>query len=244
MVETGLLTKKGTVRKRKPKTKIDYFTQDTQNAILEYRASKSQDERNKLYNTQIHYGFYKLAENIIHTFEFYHTDVENIEDLKYEVISFMLQKLHLYDPEKGKAYSYFGTIAKRYLITYCQRNYNKQVEKKSLENVDNDKGTINILITDPNEGEIDRSDVVQELIDFLEAQIFNIFEREDELKAADALLEILKRSDKLDISNKKVLYAYMKEITDVKSATITNVISKVKLVYKAILNRRIENDDY
>jgi hypothetical protein len=244
MVETELLTKKGTVRKRKPKKKVDYFTQDTQDAILAYRISKSQDERNQLYNSRIHHGLYKLAENIIHTFEFYHTDVENIEDLKYEVISFMLQKLHLYDPTKGKAYSYFGTIAKRYLITYCQRNYNKQVEKKALENVDNDKGTINILITNPEELVIDRSEIIAELVDFLEGQIFNIFEKEDELKAADALLEILKRAEKIDISNKKVLYAYIKEITDVKSATITNVIGKVKKIYQAILNRKIENDDY
>jgi len=69
----------------------------------------------------------------------------------------MLQKLHLYDTTKGKAYSYFGTIAKRYLIAYCQRNYNRVVEKKSIENVDNDERTIDMLIMNPNSsGELEK----------------------------------------------------------------------------------------
>jgi hypothetical protein len=244
MVEEVLLTKKGKPRKRKPKSKIDYFTLDTQEAIIRYRESTSESERNKIYNTQIHYAFYKLAENIIHTFKFYHTEVENLEDLKYEVISFMLQKIHLYNTSKGKAYSYFGTIAKRYLIAYCQRNYDKLVEKKPLDNVDNDERTIDSLVMQPTSDELDRSSVIAELVEYLEKNIIDMFEKEDEIKAADAIIEILKRSDRIDISNKKVLYVYVKEMADVKSTAITSVITKIKAIYKKILNRRIENDDY
>jgi hypothetical protein len=245
MEEQILLTKKGLPRKRKPKSKIDYFTLETQESILKYRECDKISERNRIYNKEIHNAFYKLAENIIHTFKFYHTEVENIEDLKYEVISFMLQKLHLYDTTKGKAYSYFGTIAKRYLIAYCQRNYNKLIEKKSIDNVDNDEKTIDTLIMNPNSsGELEKSDVIQELVEYMESNMFNIFEKEDDIKAADAIIEILKRSDHIDINNKKVLYVYVKEMANVKSTTITNVIGKIKIVYKRILNRKIENDDY
>jgi hypothetical protein len=101
--EEVLLTKKGEVRKRKPKVKNNYFTSETEEAILKYRSTKSLAERNRIYNQDIHYGFYKLVENIIHTFKFYYTEVDNIEDLKYEVISFLLQKLDLYYQSKGKA---------------------------------------------------------------------------------------------------------------------------------------------
>lgn len=238
-----LLTKKGVPRKRKPKTKIDYFTIDTQKAILEYRELSSEDERNKIYNSKIHNAFYKLAENIIHTFKFYHTEVENLEDLKYEVISFMLQKIHLYDTSKGKAYSYFGTITKRYLIAYCQRNYNKLVEKKSIDNVDNDEMTIDTLVTTQDTGVVNRLDVIDELIQYMELNMFNMFEKEDDIKAADAIVEILKRSDSIDISNKKVLYVYVKEMANVKSTSITHVINRMKTIYKGILNRKIENED-
>lgn len=244
MIEEVLLTKKGKPRKRKPKTKIDYFTIETQDAIIRYRESSKESERNRIYNNEIHNAFYKLAENIIHTFKFYHTEVENLEDLKYEVISFMLQKIHLYDTSKGKAYSYFGTIAKRYLIAYCQRNYDKLVEKKPLDNVDNDERTIDSLIMQPESGELDRSAVIVELLEHLEKYMIDMFEKEEEIKAADALIEILKRSNQIDISNKKVLYVYVKEIADVKSTAITAVINKMKEIYIKILNRRIENDDY
>ena len=110
------LTKKGEIRKRKPKEPRIYFTQDTENAIIEYLASDNESERNRIYNERIRYAFYKLSENIIHTFKFYYTDSDTIEELKHEVVTFLLEKLHLYSQGKGKAYSYFGTIAKRYLI--------------------------------------------------------------------------------------------------------------------------------
>ncbi len=61
------LTIKGTPRKRKPKTKNVYFTSETEEAILRYRAAPNQAVANQIYNKEIHYAFYKLAENIIHT---------------------------------------------------------------------------------------------------------------------------------------------------------------------------------
>ena len=104
-------TKKGTIRKRKPKTKKMYFTQDTEDAILEYLNETNPYKRNKIYNERIKYSFHKLTENIIHTFKFYYTEVETISELQHEVTAFLLEKLHLYNQTKGKAYSYFGTIA-------------------------------------------------------------------------------------------------------------------------------------
>lgn len=243
MIKDESLTKKGKVRKRKPKKKVDYFTLDTQNAIIKYKDSSSESERNRLYNSEIHHGFYKLVENIIHTFKFYHTEVENIEDLKYEVISFLLQKIHLYDVSKGKAFSYFGTIAKRYLISYCDKNYKKLVDKKVIGHFDADQTNLTELATYPYEKEPNRLDIIEELIDSVESNIFNMFEREEDIKAADAILTILRNSENLDISNKKALYVYAKEISDVKSSAITNAINLIKVEYKKILNRKIENED-
>ena len=89
------LTKRGKPRKRKPKEPRIYFTQDTEDAIVEYLACIDQAERNRIYNDRIEYGFYKLSENIIHTFKFYYTDTDTIEELKHEIITFLLEKLHL-----------------------------------------------------------------------------------------------------------------------------------------------------
>jgi hypothetical protein len=110
------LTQKGTVRKRKPKQSIQYFTQETEDAIVEYLITENESKRNQIYNDKIDYAFHKLAENIIHTFKFYYTEVNTINELKHEVVCVLLEKLSKYKQGKGKAYSYFGTIAKRYLI--------------------------------------------------------------------------------------------------------------------------------
>ncbi len=48
-----LLTQKGQVRKRKPKQSILYFTQETEDAIIQYVNSEDEIERNKIYNEKI-----------------------------------------------------------------------------------------------------------------------------------------------------------------------------------------------
>jgi hypothetical protein len=237
------LTKKGAPRKRKPKTKNNYFTSETEEAILRYRLSPSQAEKNKIYNTEIHNAFYKLAENIIHTFKFYYTEVDNIEDLKYEVISFLLQKLHLYDQSKGKAYSYFGTIAKRYLIIYNVKNYKRMVSKIEVEEIDNQDGTHKSLVLDPESETVDRLSVIEKFIKCVDDNLMDLFEKEEEIKAADAILEIFKKRENIDVFNKKALFIYVKEIAEVQSNTITKVVKKLKTIYLSILQDQIENHD-
>ena len=76
-----------------------YFTKETEAAIVSYNRSSDPDERSELYQDKIHWAFYKLTENIIHTFKFYYTDgVENLEDLQHEIMVFLLSKIHKFDP--------------------------------------------------------------------------------------------------------------------------------------------------
>ena len=241
-VDMGL-TIKGMPRKRKPKTKNVYFTSETEEAILRYRSAPNQAVANQIYNKEIHYAFYKLAENIIHTFKFYYTEVDNIEDLKFEVISFLLQKLHLYDQSKGKAYSYFGTIAKRYLIIYNQKNYKKMVSKMQIEEIDNSDKTHETLVLEPDSTDINRVSVIDEFIKYVDENLMRLFDKDQEVKVADAILEVFKRRENIDIFNKKALFIYIKEMTDCQSNTITKVIKKLKVVYKEVLDHHIENVD-
>ena len=243
VLDQELLTKSGKPRKRKPKTKNNYFTKDTEEAILEYRKCQDPLERNKIYNEKIHYGFYKLVENIIHTFKFYYTEVDNIEDLKYEVISFLLQKLDLYNQSKGKAYSYFGTIAKRYLIIYNQKNYKKFLSKAEIKNESDNDEESQSFMTDEHEPELDKLDVLEMFIKYVDDNLLDMFAKEEELKVADAILEIFKKRENIDIFNKRAVFIYVREMTDAESNTITKVIKRLKTIYKDILNDYLENHD-
>jgi hypothetical protein len=233
------LTKDGKVRKRRPKKSIDYFTLDTQQAILDYRLETSTAIRNKIFNEKIYYAFYKLAENIIHTFKFYYTEVDNINELKHEVIAFLLEKLHLYNQDKGKAYSYFGTIAKRYLIVYNNNNYKRLKGKAAVEEVDSDKTITNeLLLTQPQHFE--ESSFIDLFIKKVDDELLELFPKAQEARVGDAILELFKRRENIDIFNKKALFIYIKEITDAPTPVITKVIKVLKEIYKVMLNDYLE----
>ena len=233
------LTKDGKVRKRRPKKSIDYFTLDTQQAILDYRLETSQAKRNKIFNEKIYYAFYKLAENIIHTFKFYYTEVDNINELKHEVIAFLLEKLHLYNQDKGKAYSYFGTIAKRYLIVYNNNNYKRLKGKATVEEVDTDKTITNeLLLTQPDHFE--EVNFIDLYIKEVDNNLLDLFPKPQEARVGDAILELFKRRENIDIFNKKALFIYIKEITDAPTPVITKVIKVLKEIYREMHNQYLE----
>jgi hypothetical protein len=232
-------TKKGKPRKRRPKQPQIYFTKDTEEAILEYLAETNQEIRNEIYNKRIEYGFYKLAENIIHTFKFYYTDTDTIEELKHEVITFLLEKLHLYRQEKGAAYSYFGTIAKRYLINYNQDNYEKLQEKAQIEEMDEEDHTL--IDHSANPLKDDLNEFIDQYIKYVDTHMIMLFPKQKDAQTADAIVELFRRRESLEIFNKKALYIYIREMTDVETPQITRIIKKLKDLYIKLFNQYYAN---
>ena len=242
MSEEILLTKKGTIRKRKPKTANVYFTQDTEDAIVEYLKLRSPKKRNKVFNERINYAFHKLAENIIHTFKFYYTEVDTIPELQHEVVAFLLEKLHLYNPEKGKAFSYFGTIAKRYLILYNNANYKKLKDKAPVEAVDEDKTILTDLVnTSEIAHDLEPISFMKQFTKYIDHNMFILFPKQRDAQIADAIIELFRKSENLDIFNKKALYIYIKEMTEASTPQITKIIKRLKVIYVRKYNEFYEH---
>src|SRR5210317_76414 len=110
-------------KKRRKKSKI-YFGTPAQEAIIEYNKCKDPVERSKIYEERIKYPFEKLAENVMNTFKFTYFDVPKTE-IQKEVVSFMIEKIHMYKEGKGRAFSYFTIVAKNYLILENNGNYKR-----------------------------------------------------------------------------------------------------------------------
>ena len=213
------------------KAKANYFTTETEQYIVKYNTSTDSEYRNKIFTEHIYLPFYKLAENIIHTFKFYYTDVEKIEDLKHEIVSVLLEeKIMKFHPTNGaKAYSYFGTIVKRWLINYNNKNYKKLKQIGSWDDVadgyvpeQKDLNTVGITLAQF----IDRW--VEACYDELE----ELFKKEHERRIADAVLTLFKTRNDLEIFKKKALYIYIREMTDCDTPNLTRVITKLKLNFK------------
>ena len=231
-VTTGSPTPKPKKRGRK-RTKKRYFTEDTDLAIKEYLGSNDQEERNLIFKTRIHYPFYKLAENLIHTFKFYYTEVDDLEDLKHEVICFLLEKLDYFKPEKGtKAFSYFSIVGKNYLILYNNNNYKKKKSKVDVLKADDDEGVLHQLGRDGRKQDI--KDFIDYFIEYIDKNIFNMFKKDSDRKVCDAINILFKRRENLEIFNKKALYIYIREMTEVDTPVITKVTKKLKILYRKL----------
>ena len=216
----------------------NYFTQATEDAIVRYNNTNDFALKNKIYGEEIHYAFFKLTQNIIHTFKFYHTEVENIEDLQHEIITFLLSKIHLFDSTRGaKAFSYFGTIVKRWLILYNEKNYKKKVASVPIT-ILNDDITESYTIEENNSPSDklsynDKLSLFMDLyVEYCTTNIFTLFPKEEEAKIADAILELFRKRDHLIIFNKKALYIYIREIIDVKTPRITKISIKLNSIFK------------
>jgi hypothetical protein len=226
-------------KKRRPKSK-NYFTHDTELAIVRYNNEEDFQVRSKIYEKEIHYPFFKLTENIIHTFKFYYTEVDEIEHLQHEVITFLLSKIHLFDPSKGaKAYSYFGTITKNYLIVSNTKNYKKRVDKADvIEAEENEKFSYYI---DDNPQKDELSEFINLFVEYVSDNIYDLFPKKNDAEIADAILEIFRKREDIDIFNKKALYIYIREMVDVKTPKITKIANQLYSIFKGNYIFYLEN---
>jgi hypothetical protein len=228
-----------TLNVKKP-SKKNYFTQETEDAIVKYNNSTDPEEKSKLFQEKIHYAFYKLAENLIHTFKFYYTEVENLEDLKHEIVSMLVEeKIFKFDSSRGaKAYSYFGTIVKNWLIVYNDKNYKKKIVKTPIEDI-NSNESFSYSLDDQKYNGDKLSKFIDIYIDYCTNNIYELFPLDkystppdENAKIADAILELFRKREHLDIFNKKALYIYIREIVDVKTPKITRVADRLNDIFK------------
>ena len=219
-------------RKRRKKSK-NYFTQETEDYIVKYNNTPDPEIRSKIYEEHIHYPFFKLTQNIIHTFKFYHTEVTNLEHLQHEIITFLLSKMHLFDPTRGaKAYSYFGTIVKRWLILYNTKNYNKKIKKVEVDVLNSDNSTYTYSIGEENvKSDLDK--YMDIFVDYVSENLFELFPKGNDAAVADAILELFRKRESLDIFNKKALYIYIREMIDVKTPKITKIAEQLHKIFKS-----------
>ena len=214
---------------RKKKSKV-YFGKDVQDAIIRYNGETNNSIKQKIYQTEIHAAFDKLAENIINTFKFSYFDY-GFEDIKCEVVAFLFINIHKYDHTKGsKAFSYFSVVAKNYLILHNNNNYKKM---KIHDNIDVLK---NRNISGEKEKQEKLNAFVVELIKYMNKKIPSIFKSKIDIKIAYALIKIFETRSDIENFNKKFIYLLIREMTDVNTAQITKVVKTMKKHYKKLFN--------
>ena len=221
-------------KKVKKKNKRIYFGLEVQDAIVRYNNETSPAIKNQIYRDEIAYAFDKLVENIINTFKFSYFDAR-FEDVKQEVVSFLVLNMHKYDGSKGyKAFSYFSVVAKNYLILLNNGNYKKLKMHDSIQEKSYTVNKIRYYDDHDNNGTV-KSDLAIEIVNYFEDKIDHMFKHQRDKAIAYALVDLFKEENEIKNFTKKSMYVLVREMTNENTARITKVVNEFKKRYKKIV---------
>ena len=116
------------------------------------------------------------------------------------------------------------------MIISNQKNYKKRVDKSPLESLyDDENHSYNI---DDKEDKNLLSNFIDQYVEYVTANIYDLFPKENDAKVADAILELFRKRKDIDIFNKKALYIYIREMVDVKTPKITKIANQLYDIFK------------
>jgi len=211
---------------------MKYWGEDQEYAVVEFNTNADMDEKHKVFVDVIEPAFRKLVENIYYTYNF-NKILWDREQIEHEVMTHLYEKLSKFDISKNKkSFSYFGTITKNWMIQRCNADKNKRF-------IDDDNQDIivqNISIHAYEEDEVGRhnEEFINEIIgDFDDWDAKENYTRDD-FAVLEIVNDILKNYERFNIYNKKQLYVYIREATDLPSRKITKSLKKIKLDYFSV----------
>lgn len=221
------------VEEPKPKSNM-YFTKETEEGIIAYNKANSQSEKDTIYNTRIRYAFEKIAENVYNTFKFSYADVSPLE-IQKQAISHMVANIDKYDQGKGKAFGYFSIVAKHWFILDNNNTYRRFKRHVEICEHPGDSGEF-VIEPESTRKDNETREFIKLMVDFWDTNVTKYFNKDRDIKIANAVVEIFRNSDRIDVFNKKALYLYIREIADCQTQHITKVINRMKYAQKNISN--------
>ena len=206
------------------------FTQEHEDAIVEYCSTEDQKRRNILYRDKIQPVFSQMVDKIVFTYRF--TTLPDIDDLRDECKVYLTTILGKFDPAKGsKAFSYFSVVTKNWFIHKVKKHKKKLEREVSLEIAELDP---DIHFVDKQESYQSKK-MRQEMLENLRAEMASWqvdFEKEKEKKVYDAVMMLFDSADEIEIFNKKAIYLYLRELTGMNTKQIVSQLNKMRKRYR------------
>lgn len=226
---------------RKRTQKI-YFGEEQEQAVVRYLVSESEIERNRIFNEYLKDPLIIMVESIIRRYKLYRKDYE-FEDLHADTMSFLITKINKFDHTKNhKAYSYFGTICKNYLMGSIQKDTKEQNRNISYEDISSEIEEMDGLSYRIDEDHVDYKDVIIKLSITLENFIENESLTDNEKKLGYALLEIFSNFDKIfqvgdgNKFNKNLILLSLREMTSLNTKEIRISLKRYKKLYGGVID--------
>jgi hypothetical protein len=232
-----MIAKKKIVRRpRRRKTKR-YFGRPAHDAIIKYQDEENIEKKNVIYVEEIFPAFSKLAENLIFIHGF--AKNTNYEVLKSDCVSFLYESLHKFDHTRGtKAFSYFNVVAKNWLIIQSKKRTKHATRTVSLDDTDSmragDKAKLeNYSYGAIQENIIINSQSIQELFSLMD-EIKKRISTENEIACIDAIITLFRRVDDLDLLNKRAVFVYIRDISNLNPKQLSVAMSTIRKHYREL----------
>ena len=115
------------------------------------------------------------------------------------------------------------------MIAENNKNYYQYKKKYDLETIDKERNVVNEQIR--NDYIDEQSDFIDIFTDLMEKHLALIFTKNRDIQIADSIIYLFKTRSNIENYNKKALYILIRERTRVKTQYITNIITKIKIIY-------------
>jgi len=235
------LKKKG----RKP-TQLNYFDVREEMAVIRFLETDCPIERNKIYNEFLLKPLDKMISSIIRRYKLYRKDMDFTE-IHTDTHSFLITKIDKFKPSKEKkAYSYFGTICKNYLMGQIIKDQKETNRKISYEDIstslENDEGYAYYIEND----NVDSERIIYHFLIKLELFIKNENLSENEVKLGQALYDLFDNYENIFVGNdnnkfnKNIILLSLREMTNLSTKEIRGSMKKYKNMYFELVQTMIK----
>jgi hypothetical protein len=237
-----------TKRKSKKKNSDNYFDEKEESAVRLYLSASTFEEKNKIYNQSLRKPLDKMISSIIRRYKLYRKDMD-FNEIHADTHSFLMTKIEKFKPSKEKkAYSYFGTICKNYLmgqIIKDQKDMNRKISYEDISSdLENEAREDLIYYLDSDTIEIE--DIINGFLDKLYEILQENNLTDNEKKLGESLYEIFINYNNIFISsdnnkfNKNVILLSLREMTNLSTKEIRICLKKYKKAYNDLLQNIVK----
>lgn len=225
-------------KKRGRKTlKENYFDVREEEAVQNFLLAETAEEKNKIYNEFLRAPLDKMISSIIRRYKLYRKDMDFTEIL-IDTHSFLMTKVDKFEPALNKkAYSYFGTICRNYLmgqIIKDQKETNRKVSYEDISSsIEERPDMVYRIDEDVIESDFVIKEYLKELREFIEFETLT----ENEKRLGYALSDIFDNYETIFSGadnhkfNKNVILLSLREMTNLSTKEIRSSIKKFKKLY-------------
>ena len=218
-----------TKKKRKKRKSNNYFTQVHEQAILDYISCGEHTMRNILYRDTIRPAFVEMINKIVFTYKF--TNLPNVDSLKEECEIHLITILSNFDKSRGsKAFSYFSVITKNWFIAKVKKTAIQLKREAAFDDISKHAEMEHLAIHNMYDEEREWEEFMQHLWGEIERWDKQNL-KENERKVLEAIKILLSDPDAIEIFNKKAIYLYIREITNLNTKQVLNNLNKFRLEY-------------